>query len=149
MDATANFYSRPSYSGGSFPVFSGSRRQRGGSIFGALKRIALPMVKRIGSSLLNTVKTEGVKLGKDVLSDIAEGRNIKETLVNRGKAAAINVGKRSLRNAVKTVTGAGRKRRRRRRSTFKQIRKRSASKQKRKRRRRLSKKPSKRLRRNF
>ena len=39
MDHTAAFYSRPSYVGGAGPIFSGARRQRGGSVFGALKSI--------------------------------------------------------------------------------------------------------------
>ena len=36
MDSTRDFYSKPSYVGGaSFPVYSGSRRQVGGRIFGS------------------------------------------------------------------------------------------------------------------
>ena len=103
MDATANFYSRPSYHGGSFPVYSGSRRQRGGGILGALARIALPMAKRFGTAALRTAKREGLKLGANVVSDLAQGRNIKDSLLEHGKAAATNVGKKTLRTAVKTI----------------------------------------------
>ena len=50
MDDTLAFYSRPSteYRGGGFPVFAGSRRQRGGGIFGSLKRFFLPIAKNVG-----------------------------------------------------------------------------------------------------
>ena len=52
MDRTAAFYSAPSYryGGGAMPVFSGSRRQRGGSIFGAFKRLFMPIITSLGKS---------------------------------------------------------------------------------------------------
>ena len=80
MDYTANFYSQPSYRGGaSFPVFSGSRRQRGGGIFGSLGKMFLPIAKRVGKKLLR----EGVGLARDVAQDVMSGKDIKESLINR------------------------------------------------------------------
>ena len=49
MDHTVHFYSQPSYRGGAnFPIFTGSRRQRGGGIFGSLGRMFAPIAKRVG-----------------------------------------------------------------------------------------------------
>lgn len=46
MDRTATFYSQPSYvqRGAGLPVYSGSRRQRGGSVLGAVKNFIMPVV---------------------------------------------------------------------------------------------------------
>ena len=52
MDRTAAFYAGPSYRGSGFPVFSGSRRQRGGSILGAIKSMVMPVLGTIGKSAL-------------------------------------------------------------------------------------------------
>ena len=51
-DRTAAFYSGPSYTfrGAGFPVYSGSRRQRGGSILGALARNVLPALGKTALS---------------------------------------------------------------------------------------------------
>ena len=54
IDPTARFYSQPSYVGAGFPVFSGSRRQLGGGIFGSLAKMVLPAWKDVGGSNLRT-----------------------------------------------------------------------------------------------
>ena len=56
MDQTAYFYSRPSHDfrGGAFNVFTGSRRQRGGAIFGSLKGAFMPIAKNLGKVALAT-----------------------------------------------------------------------------------------------
>lgn len=116
MDDTLAFYSRPShqFGGGAFPVFTGSRRQRGGSIFGSLKRFFVPIAKSVGRNLLN----KGLGLARDVAEDALAGKNIKSSIVNRGKAAAIDVGKSTAKqglNAISKLIGSGKRRRRRRR----------------------------------
>ena len=124
MDNTALFYSRPSYNfhgGGSFPVFAGSRRQRGGGIFGSLKKMFIPMLKRAGKSLIS----HGLAYAKDVTDDAMEGKNFKESLIKHGKARAISIGKSAAREGLKTASemvGKGgrhvsRKRKRRAKST--------------------------------
>ena len=70
MDRSANFYSQPSYVGGGFPIFSGSRRMRGGGIFGSLARLAVPVVKNLGRSLLRAGKHHGLGFAKDVVADV-------------------------------------------------------------------------------
>ena len=83
MDRTAAFYSAPSYhyrGAGGFPIFSGSRRQRGGGILGSLAKMAMPMLKTVGKAALG----QAVGFAKDVATDIAQGRNVKQSLKNRG-----------------------------------------------------------------
>ena len=49
MNPTAQFYAQPSYRGGiNFPVYTGSRRQAGGSVFGVVKRAVVPILKTAG-----------------------------------------------------------------------------------------------------
>ena len=65
MDPTAQFYARPSYVGGiNFPVYTGSRRQTGGSVFGAIKRAVVP-----------TLKSAGKEMGKQTLGLRKESDN--------------------------------------------------------------------------
>ena len=118
MDHTADFYSRPSHEfrGGGFQVFTGSRRQRGGGIFGSLKNFFLPVAKHLGKKLLS----HGVGLARDVAQDAMEGRSIKDSLINRGKARAIDFGKNTAREgigALSNMVGRGSRRVRRRRKT--------------------------------
>ena len=98
MDSTAAFYSRPTYSGAGgagFTVFSGSRRQRGGGIFGSLARMVLPVVKHVGKSVLSSVGEQGMGLVKDVGQSILRGegvQGIKQTLRQQGLKRLKNVG---------------------------------------------------------
>ena len=126
MDRTAAFYMRPSYDfhGSGFPVFMGSRRQRGGSIFGSLKRFFTPIAKNVGRHLLS----QGVGLAKDIASDALAGKNIKESILSHGKARAKDLGTTVLKQGIGTLSsmvGQGRRRRRRRRLTSKKRKKRS------------------------
>ena len=98
MDQTALFYSRPSHGAG-FPVFMGSRRQRGGGIFGSLKNFFLPVAKKVGRNLLS----QGVGLAKDVMQDALEGKNIKSSFLDRGKSRAIDFGKTAAKEGVSAL----------------------------------------------
>ena len=91
MDRTSTFYSQPSYAGGGFPVFSGSRRQRGGSIFGALSRAVLPMLKSFGKKAATHVAKKALGLGQNVLFDTMKGVNPRQSLIKHGKQAAREV----------------------------------------------------------
>ena len=100
MDRTAAFYSAPSYyhrGSGGFPVYAGSRRQRGGSILGSLAKIAMPMLKSVGKAALG----QAVGFAKDVAGDLAEGRNIRESLKQRG----ISRLKKTAMSGLSTITG--------------------------------------------
>ena len=109
MDRTAAFYSAPSYhyrGAGGFPVFSGSRRQRGGGILGSLAKMAMPMLKTVGKAALG----QAVGFAKDVATDIAQGRNVRQSLKNRGLKRLKNTAMTSLSNIVgKRSTPSGKR----------------------------------------
>jgi hypothetical protein len=88
------------------PVFVGSRSQRGrglGSFLSGIGRMVLPILKTGGKALLR----EGTRTGLSVLSDVLEGKNIKDSF----KDHATEAGKRLLHGAVQHVsqnmTGSG------------------------------------------
>ena len=102
MDRTANFYSRPTYvarSGAGFPVYSGSRRQRDGSILGALKNFFLPL----GKNLLKTGARQAIGLAANVAGDVIRGRNVKTSFIEHGKQHAKNFGRQALAEGIKSV----------------------------------------------
>ena len=147
MDETASFYSSPSYHyrGAGFPVFSGSRRQRGGSILGSLKNFFMPILKNFGRSVARKGTRAALQLANDVASDALSGRNIKESFINNAKSRAKSFGKEvvieELDTLNKSVRGAGNSRKRRRyrsrssTSRKRRYRSKSAFRQKNKRRR--------------
>lgn len=116
MDYTAEFYSRPSYHfrGSGFPIYSGARRQKGGSIFGALKSFALPLLK----SFARKGAKQAISFASDVADDVMSGRKIKDTLISRGKTHALQLGKNIAMEgltAAKSFVGSGRVTRKRKR----------------------------------
>ena len=94
MDRTATFYSAPSYHhrGGGFPVYAGSRRQRGGGILGSLAKFAMPVLGQIGKAALG----QAVGFAKDMAGDIAAGRNVRQSLRQRGLRRLKNTALNSL-----------------------------------------------------
>lgn len=146
MDRTANFYSGPSYIyGAGLPIYSGARRQRGGSIFGAIGRFIMPVLKSLGKKIMRKGASEAVGLAKDVVGDAFLGRNIKDSVVKHGKKRALDVGRFTADaglNQLQQMIGSGRGRTRRRRRQGLGKRKRSVKKSKsrpRKKRRRANK----------
>ena len=68
---------------------------RGGSLLsfmGRFARYALPFIKSI-------ILPEVGNLTKNVMDDVAQGRNIKKAMKERGIESAVNVGKRVARRA--------------------------------------------------
>jgi len=79
--------------------FQGMPYQRGsglGSFFGRLFRSILPVAKRVGKSALMTIGREAVDMGSNVLNDLTEGRNFKQTLQDHGKKAGQNLVKKAV-----------------------------------------------------
>ena len=111
MDRTAEFYSRPSdsFRGGSFPVFTGSRRQLGGGILGALKKFFLPISKDLGKLAL----TSGVNLASDIARDTMMGKSFKDSFLRHGKTRGLDFAKAAVQKASQRMSGNGRRRRRR------------------------------------
>ena len=99
MDYTATFYSRPSYVG-SGVIFSGARRQRGGSILGALKATVLPILSAFGPKILRSVgniaKKQLFKLGTDVVRDKIMGKKLSDSFAQHGKARLLEGAKEGL-----------------------------------------------------
>ena len=130
MDRTAAFYSRPSYDsrGGGFPVFSGSRRMRGGSIFGALKQMIVPTLTSVGKSVGRAALKQAVGFASDVASDALRGRNLKQSLKARGKQRALNVAQtaknRGLNAMIAAMKGNSQPSRKRRKAPISQTSKR-------------------------
>lgn len=106
MDRTAAFYWKPTYvqRGAGLPVYSGSRRQRGGSVLGALKGFVMPALGAIKRSALRRVKAEAFGLAKDVARDAMSGRNILQSAKTRGIQRAKRLGKGVLSDAVGSVS---------------------------------------------
>lgn len=118
MVAARNFYSHPSYmNGGSYTIYSGSRRQqKGGGMLGSFKKLVVPFGRRamttmkkvvvpLGRQVLKGAKNlaknktaqkiamevakQGTKMLGEVVSDAMNGENVGTSLKNRGKAAAL------------------------------------------------------------
>lgn len=102
MDRTAAFYSQPSYvqRGLGLPVYSGSRRQRGGSVLGALKSFVMPVINQAK----NSAKGEAWRLAKGLAADAFRGRNLTESIKTRGIESLKRLGKDVIN---KTLAGPG------------------------------------------
>ena len=138
MDRTALFYSRPSYShgGGSLPVFSGSRRQRGGNIFGALRSFFMPVISALGKKVAKQGAKQAVGLAKDVVKDAFMFKNVNDSVLKHGKKRALDLSRFAADeglNSLERMIGSGK--RRRRQSLGKRKRRTKKSKPRRKRRR--------------
>ena len=117
MDRTAAFYAGPSYryGGGTMPVFSGSRRQRGGSIFGALKRFFMPIITGFGKKIAKRGASEAIGLAGDVAKDAFLSKNVKESLKTNAKRRALDFGKFAADEglqSLQSMIGSGKRRRR-------------------------------------
>lgn len=103
MDRTAQFYSQPTYMrGGVMPVFSGSRRQRGGSILGALKNVFMPMLRTVGRKGAKAA----LGLASDVIGDVTSGKNFTDSIKQRGIKRAKSLGADLISEATNQVQSA-------------------------------------------
>lgn len=108
MDRTAAFYSQPSYHfrGGAFPVFSGSRRMRGGGILGALKQIIVPTLTNVGKNVGRAALKQAVGFANDVVNDTLQGRNLRQSVKRRGKQRALHVARTAKKQGLNVVRKA-------------------------------------------
>lgn len=75
---------------GGYNVFRGIPYQRGtgvGSIFRSLLRYLVPIGKEIGSA----IGRQGLETGNRVLTNVLQGQDLKQTLVNESKAGLKNL----------------------------------------------------------
>ena len=73
------------FGGGAYTAFSGVPYQRGagiGAIFRSLLRYLIPIGKQAGSA----IGRQGLESGVRVLSDVLDGRNVRESLVDEGRS---------------------------------------------------------------
>ena len=90
----SQFYSHPSYvrtGAGAFPIFSGSRRHRGGSVFGVVKRFFMPAIEKGKATIAPSAMKEGVGFAKDMVGSFFRGRNLSKAASAHGKKRAMNV----------------------------------------------------------
>lgn len=84
------------------PDHFGIQRGRGlGSILGGLMRILRPLFVRG----LNAIKSQAVKTGADIISDIGT-KPLKQILIDRGREAKKDLTEKAL-NKIQTMTGTG------------------------------------------
>ena len=70
--------------------FIGTRWQRGSGFLSSVARFLVPLAKNIATSAGH----EGIAAGTRVLGDIAQGRDLKESIAEHGRASLQNLGKR-------------------------------------------------------
>ena len=105
MDRTAAFYSQPSYvqRGGGLPVYSGSRRQRGGSILGALKSLVMPFLGNLKQNAVRRAKQEAWNMAKGVAQDAMSGKNVINSIKTRGIRHVKQLGKKVGRDTLNSI----------------------------------------------
>lgn len=102
MDRTANFYAQPTYArGGALPIYSGSRRQRGGNVLGAIKSFFMPILGRVAKRGVGSA----VNLAKNVALDAFTGKNLAQSLKTRGLNEAKQFGINIAKDAFSEVAG--------------------------------------------
>ena len=82
-----DIYSKP-ITGSGLPFFAGSRRQFGGSLFGALSRIISPVFTNVVKPMAKTVFYKAIDVGKNVALDALQGQNVKDSLTKHATNAA-------------------------------------------------------------
>ncbi|CAK5010027.1 unnamed protein product [Meloidogyne enterolobii] len=85
---------------GGYNVFRGVPFQRGsglGSVFRSLLRYLIPIGKEIGTA----IGRQGLESGNRVLSNVLEGKDLKESLVNEGKSGLKNLLEKAANNIEK------------------------------------------------
>ena len=67
--------------------FQGMRYQRGNGILGSIGRFLMPIAKNLASA----VGEEGLAAGTKALSDISQGKSVKEALLEHSKQGLANI----------------------------------------------------------
>ena len=101
---SGSFYASPSYlSGGSYTIYSGARRHRGGSFLGSLSKFMAPIGRQAFSGLKTLARNKtvrdiakqaivkGAEAAANVTADALQGRNVGNAIQEHSKEAALNV----------------------------------------------------------
>src|SRR3954463_11918445 len=70
--------------------FIGTKYQRGYGVLGSIGRFLLPIAKNLAESIAK----EGVATGTNVLKDIAEGKDLKRSLMTHAQGGISNIGEK-------------------------------------------------------
>ena len=101
MNPSSRFYSQPTYVGSiNLPVYSGSRRQAGGSLFGSIKRAVVPTLKTAGKEM----GRQALGLFSDVAQDVLSGEDIGESIKQRAKERAAEAARQGIRAITDTAS---------------------------------------------
>ena len=113
MDRTAAFYASPTYvqRGGGIPIFSGSRRHRGGSILGAIKNFFMPLLPGIKNYAVKKVTSAAAGLANNVVQDALSGKHIGQSLKSRGLQSMKRLGKDVFQDSASLVRGSASRKR--------------------------------------
>ena len=136
-------YSGPSYVQGGYPVFAGSRRQVGGGILGSIGRLVFPALKKVAVPLLKKAGRSLLSIGTNVAADALSGKNFQDSLQQHGRAAALDA-LNSVNTRINTVRPVGSRRARKGRR-LRQVGSGRVTKQRRRKRRRTVKRSRRRL----
>ncbi len=96
------YFNQAKQTGHGLGGFEGMAYQRGhglGSFFGRLFRSILPIAKKAGKTVLGKVGKQAMTFGTNVIGDVIEGHNVKQSLKKHGATA----GKNLLKKAEKAV----------------------------------------------
>ena len=95
------FYTAPSYMSGGYTVYGGSRRQRGGGMFGSFRKMMAPIGRQALTGLKSLARNKTVqRMAKQaaeksaevlvgVAADAIQGRNAGESFKERAQNAAL------------------------------------------------------------
>ena len=72
----SDFYSKPLQAGNGLSVYSGARRQLGGSFLSGLSRFAVPIMKYLAPKALN--------FAKNTMDDVIDGKSLKNAAIHQG-----------------------------------------------------------------
>lgn len=70
--------------------FAGTKHQRGFGALSSIGKFLLPIVKNLGM----TVGTQGVEAGMNILKDLTEGKDLKESVVTHSNRGLSNIAQR-------------------------------------------------------
>ena len=87
-------------------MYSGSRRQRGGGILGAIKSFVLPIFKSFGRKAIDKGKSAALGLANDMIRDKMMGRDMKEAFKENVKHRALNFGKDLISEGIQSSRSA-------------------------------------------
>lgn len=111
IDDIAGYYVSQSGGGGNYPYYQGVPLQRGsggfGSIFSALFRSAIPLLKSGAKAFGRQVLRSGV----DIVKDVAHGKDLKSAAKDRAKEAGLVLTDKAS-SKIKTMLGGKHKRKR-------------------------------------